>query len=95
MCKKCQQLEIAIQRYRKLLAQGCDPLLLEIQRCQKLRAQGFDPLTIGRINAAIELLVQSKPTNTPMADSSALWIGTNWLPRRGNTATGQLSRMIH
>ena len=94
MCEKCQQLEIAIQRYRKLLAQGCDPLILEIQRCRKLRAQGLDPLTIGGINAAIQQLVQSKSANASVADCSALWIDTNRLPRRGNTAAG-LVRMIH
>jgi hypothetical protein len=91
----CQQLETAIQRYRKLLAQGCDPLILEIQRCRTLRAQGLDPLTIGRINAAIQQLVQDKPADAPMADCSALWIGTNWSLRRRNTAADHLVRMIH
>jgi len=72
MCEKCQQLEIAVQRYRKLLAQGHDPRILEIQRCRKLRAQGLDPLTIGRINAAIQQLVQNKPADAQTADHSAL-----------------------
>jgi len=72
MCENCQQLEIAVQRYRKLLARGHDPRILEIQRCRKLRAQGLDPLTIGRINAAIQQLVQNKPADAQTADHSAL-----------------------
>jgi len=92
MCEKCLQLEIDIQCYRKLLARGRDPRMLEIQRCRKLRAQGFDPLTIGRINAAIQQLVQNKPADAPIPDRSALWISTDWSLRRGNTAADHLAR---
>jgi hypothetical protein len=95
MCEKCQQLEIAVQRYRKLLARGHDPRILEIQRCRKLRAQGLDPLTIGRINAAIQQLVQNKPADAQTADRSALWISSAWSLRRSNTPAGHLARMIH
>ena len=29
MCEKCQQLQTAIMRYRKFVAQGLDPLTIE------------------------------------------------------------------
>jgi hypothetical protein len=78
MCEKCQQLEIAVQRYRKLLAQGHDPRILAIQRCRKLRARDLDPLTIGRINATIQQLVRSTPADALTADRSALRISSAW-----------------
>jgi hypothetical protein len=95
MCEKCQHLEIAVQRYRKLLAWGHDPRILEIQRCRKLRARGFDPLTVGRINATIQQLAQGKPADALTADRSALWISSAWSLRRSKAPTSHLARMIH
>ena len=92
MCAKCQQLETAVQRYRKVLALGRDALSLEVQRCRKLTALGVDPMTIGLINAAIEKLVQS---DAPTELHAALWGGTDLSSRRRDADAGHLARLVH